>query len=157
MKIVLLSVGKTTHEYIKHELLSYSQRLSHYSKFESIEITSVKSSVKLSRIESKRVEGGLIRKHISKDDYVILLDEKGKALTSIEFSKKIEKYMLNSFKRIVFIIGGPFGFANEIYELSDEKMSLSNMTFSHQMIRLFFIEQLYRAFTIINNEKYHHQ
>jgi len=137
--------------------LSYSQRLSHYSKFESIEIISVKSSVKLSRIESKRVEGGLIRKHISKDDYVILLDEKGKALTSIEFSKKIEKYMLNSFKRIVFVIGGPFGFADEIYELSDEKMSLSNMTFSHQMIRLFFIEQLYRAFTIINNEKYHHQ
>ena len=157
MKIVLLSVGKTTHEYIKHELLSYAQRLSHYSKFESIEITSVKSSVKLSRIESKRVEGGLIRKHISKDDYVILLDEKGKAFTSIEFSKKIEKYMLNSFKRIVFVIGGPFGFADEIYELSDEKMSLSNMTFSHQMIRLFFIEQLYRAFTIINNEKYHHQ
>jgi 23S rRNA (pseudouridine1915-N3)-methyltransferase len=91
------------------------------------------------------------------NDYIILLDENGVNLNSIDFSKKMQKYMLNSYKRIVFVIGGAFGFSNEIYDLSNEKLSLSKMTFSHQMVRLFFIEQLYRSFTIINNEKYHHK
>jgi len=97
------------------------------------------------------------KKNILKGDHIILLDEKGKSYTSVEFSKKIEGFMINSYKRIVFIIGGAHGFTNQIYNLANDKLSLSKMTFSHQMIRLFFVEQLYRAFTIIKNEKYHNQ
>ena len=99
----------------------------------------------------------MIKKQIFNGDYIVLLDEKGKTFTSVEFSKKIEKYMLNSYKRIVFIIGGAFGFSDQIYSIANEKISLSKMTFSHQMVRLFFMEQLYRAYTILRNEKYHNQ
>jgi 23S rRNA (pseudouridine1915-N3)-methyltransferase len=96
-------------------------------------------------------------KYLNSNDYVVLLDENGKSYSSIDFSKKIEKFRLNSFKRVVFVVGGAFGFSDELYSRCNEKVSLSYMTFSHQMVRLFFVEQLYRAFTIINNEKYHHQ
>lgn len=157
MKIVLLSVGKTSNYYVKAEFVSYVKRLSHYIDFESIEIPNIKNSKNLSKIELKRKEGEYITKVLLSNDYIVLLDENGINLNSIDFSKKIEKYMLNSYKRIVFVIGGAFGFSNEIYHLYNEKLSLSKMTFSHQMVRLFFIEQLYRSFTIINNEKYHHK
>ena len=157
MKIVLLSVGKTSNDYVKAEFVSYVKRLSHYIDFESIEIPNIKNSKNLSKIELKRKEGESITKVLLSNDYIVLLDENGINLNSIDFSKKIEKYMLNSYKRIVFVIGGAFGFSNEIYNLYNEKLSLSKMTFSHQMVRLFFIEQLYRSFTIINNEKYHHK
>ena len=157
MKIVLLSVGKTSNDYVKAEFVSYVKRLSHYIDFESIEIPNIKNSKNLSKIELKRKEGEYIIKVLLSNDYIVLLDENGINLNSIDFSKKIEKYMLNSYKRIVFVIGGAFGFSNEIYHLYNEKLSLSKMTFSHQMVRLFFIEQLYRSFTIINNEKYHHK
>ena len=157
MKIVLLSVGKTSNDYAKTEFGSYVKRLSHYIDFESIEIPNIKNSKNLSKIELKRNEGGAIIRFMLTNDYIILLDENGVNLNSIDFSKKMHKYMLNSYKRIVFVIGGAFGFSNEIYDLSNEKLSLSKMTFSHQMVRLFFIEQLYRSFTIINNEKYHHK
>ncbi len=157
MKIVLLSVGKTSNDYVKAEFVSYVKRLSHYIDFESIEIPNIKNSKNLSKIELKRKEGEYITKVLLSNDYIVLLDENGINLNSIDFSKKIEKYMLNSYKRIVFVIGGAFGFSNEIYHLYNEKLSLSKMTFSHQMVRLFFIEQLYRSFTIINNEKYHHK
>ena len=157
MKIVLLSVGKTSNDYAKTEFGSYVKRLSHYIDFESIEIPNIKNSKNLSKIELKRKEGGAIIRLMLPNDYIILLDENGVNLNSIDFSKKMQKYMLNSYKRIVFVIGGAFGFSNEIYDLSNEKLSLSKMTFSHQMVRLFFIEQLYRSFTIINNEKYHHK
>ena len=157
MKIVLLSVGKTSNDYAKTEFGSYVKRLSHYIDFESIEIPNIKNSKNLSKIELKRKEGGAIIRLMLPNDYIILLDESGVNLNSIDFSKKMQKYMLNSYKRIVFVIGGAFGFSNEIYDLSNEKLSLSKMTFSHQMVRLFFIEQLYRSFTIINNEKYHHK
>ena len=157
MKIVLLSVGKTSNDYVKAEFVSYVKRLSHYIDFESIEIPNIKNSKNLSKIELKRKEGEYITKVLLSNDYIVLLDENGINLNSIDFSKKIEKYMLNSYKRIVFVIGGAFGFSNEIYYLYNEKLSLSKMTFSHQMVRLFFIEQLYRSFTIINNEKYHHK
>lgn len=157
MKIVLLSVGKTSNDYVKAEFVSYVKRLSHYIDFESIEIPNIKNSKNLSKIELKRKEGESITKVLLSNDYIVLLDENGINLNSIDFSKKIEKYMLNSYKRIVFVIGGAFGFSNEIYHLYNEKLSLSKMTFSHQMVRLFFIEQLYRSFTIINNEKYHHK
>jgi len=157
MKIVLLSVGKTSNDYVKAEFVSYVKRLSHYIDFESIEIPNIKNSKNLSKLELKRNEGESIIKFILPNDYIILLDENGVNLNSIDFSKKMQKYMLNSYKRIVFVVGGAFGFSNEIYDLSNEKLSLSKMTFSHQMVRLFFIEQLYRSFTIINNEKYHHK
>ena len=157
MKIVLLSVGKTSNDYAKTEFGSYVKRLSHYIDFESIEIPNIKNSKNLSKIELKRKEGGAIIRLMLPNDYIILLDENGVNLNSIDFSKKMQKYMLNSYKRIVFVVGGAFGFSNEIYDLSNEKLSLSKMTFSHQMVRLFFIEQLYRSFTIINNEKYHHK
>ena len=157
MKIVLLTVGKTSQKNIKEEIILYSKRLSHYTDFKLEEIPSLKSSTKFNQSELKKSEGQLIIKYLNRSDYVVLLDENGKSYSSINFSKKIEKFMLNSFKRVVFVIGGAFGFSDELYSRCNEKVSLSNMTFSHQMVRLFFVEQLYRAFTIINNEKYHHQ
>ena len=157
MKIVLLTVGKTSQKNIKEEIILYSKRLSHYTDFKLEAIPSLKSSTKFNQSELKKSEGKLIIKYLNSSDYVILLDENGKSYSSINFSKKIEKFMLNSFKRVVFVIGGAFGFSDELYSYCNEKVSLSNMTFSHQMVRLFFVEQLYRAFTIINNEKYHHQ
>ena len=157
MKIVLLTVGKTSQKNIKEEIILYSKRLSHYTDFKLEEIPSLKSSTKFNHSELKKSEGQLIIKYLNSSDYVVLLDENGKSYSSINFSKKIEKFMLNSFKRVVFVIGGAFGFSDELYSRCNEKVSLSNMTFSHQMVRLFFVEQLYRAFTIINNEKYHHQ
>ena len=157
MKIVLLTLGKTSQKNIKEEILLYSKRLSHYTDFELQEIPSLKISAKISKSELKKSEGQMVMKYLNSSDYVVLLDENGKSYSSIDFSKKIEKFMLNSFKRIVFVIGGAFGFSDELYSRCNEKVSLSNMTFSHQMVRLFFVEQLYRAFTIINNEKYHHQ
>ncbi|MDC1062950.1 23S rRNA (pseudouridine(1915)-N(3))-methyltransferase RlmH [Flavobacteriales bacterium] len=157
MKIVLLTLGKTSQKNIKEEILLYIKRLSHYTDFELLEIPSLKSSKKLNQSELKKSEGQMIMKSFNNSDYVVLLDENGKSYSSIDFSKKIEKFRLNSFKRVVFVVGGAFGFSDELYSYCNEKLSLSNMTFSHQMVRLFFIEQLYRAFTIINNEKYHHQ
>ena len=157
MKIVLLTVGKTSQKNIEEEILLYSKRLSYYTDFELQEIPSLKISAKISKSELKKSEGQIVMKYLNSSDYVVLLDENGKSYSSIDFSKKIEKFMLNSFKRIVFVIGGAFGFSDELYSRCNEKVSLSNMTFSHQMVRLFFVEQLYRAFTIINNEKYHHQ
>ena len=157
MKIVLLTVGKTSQKNIEEEILLYSKRLSHYTDFELQEIPSLKISTKISQSELKKSEGQMVMKYLNNSDYVVLLDENGKSYSSIDFSIKIEKFMLNSFKRVVFVIGGAFGFSDELYSCCNEKLSLSNMTFSHQMVRLFFVEQLYRAFTIINNEKYHHQ
>ena len=157
MKIVLLTLGKTSQKNINEEILLYSKRLFHYTDFEFQEIPSQKSSTKINQSELKKSEGQMIMKYLKSSDYVVLLDENGKSYSSINFSKKIEKFMLNSFKRVVFVIGGAFGFSDELYSRCNEKVSLSNMTFSHQMVRLFFVEQLYRAFTIINNEKYHHQ
>ena len=157
MKIVLLTVGKTSQKNIEEEILLYSKRLSHYTDFELQEIPSLKISAKISKSEFKKSEGQMVMKYLNSSDYVVLLDENGKSYSSIDFSKKIEKFILNSFKKVVFVIGGAFGFSDELYSCCNEKLSLSNMTFSHQMVRLFFVEQLYRAYTIINNEKYHHQ
>tara|TARA_B100001250_G_C19703294_1_gene745793 strand:- start:720 stop:1193 length:474 start_codon:yes stop_codon:yes gene_type:complete len=157
MKILLLSLGRTTDENMKNQIHEFSNRLSNYISFEHYEIPIQKKSKKLSVVEFRNHDSEMIAKHIFKGDYVVLLDEKGKSYTSIDFSKKIESFMLNSYKRIVFIVGGAYGFSDQLYNLANEKLSLSKMTFSHQMIRLFFIEQLYRAFTIIRNEKYHNQ
>ena len=157
MKILLLAVGTTTDENMKNQIQSFTTRLSHYVDFKYIEIPNKKKSNKLTISEFKNFESEMLKKNILKGDHIILLDEKGKSYTSVEFSKKIEGFMINSYKRIVFVIGGAHGFTNQIYNLANDKLSLSKMTFSHQMIRLFFVEQLYRAFTIIKNEKYHNQ
>ena len=157
MKILLLVIGTTTDENMKNQIQSFTTRLSHYVDFKYIEIPNKKKSNKLTISEFKNFESEMLEKNILKGDHIILLDEKGKSYTSVEFSKKIEGFMINSYKRIVFVVGGAHGFTNQIYNQANDKLSLSKMTFSHQMIRLFFVEQLYRAFTIIKNEKYHNR
>ena len=157
MKIVLLSVGKTNIDFIREGIDEYLKRLKFYVKFENIELNVLKNSKNLSKNELLKKEAELILSNISDSDFVINLDEKGRVLSSSEFAKQISKYRIMSKKKIVFIIGGAYGFSEEIYSRSNDSISLSSMTFSHQMVRLFFVEQLYRSFTILNNESYHHE
>ena len=157
MKIVLLSVGKTNIDFIREGIDEYLKRLKFYVKFENIELNVLKKSKNLSKNELLKKEAELILSNISDSDFVINLDEKGKVISSSEFAKQISKYRIMSKKKIVFIIGGAYGFSEEIYSRSNDSISLSSMTFSHQMVRLFFVEQLYRSFTILNNESYHHE
>ena len=157
MKIVLLSVGKTNIDFIREGIDEYLKRLKLYVKFENIELNVLKNSKNLSKNELLKKEAELILSNISDSDFVINLDEKGRGLSSSEFAKQISKYRIMSKKKIVFIIGGAYGFSEEIYSRSNDSISLSSMTFSHQMVRLFFVEQLYRSFTILNNESYHHE
>jgi 23S rRNA (pseudouridine1915-N3)-methyltransferase len=155
MKIILLDIGKTNEKYLETGIDIFLQRLKHYVNFEHISLKDVKvnSDVKLLKI----AEGKQFLSYVTSDDILILLDEKGQEYTSIQFSKQIEKYQNQSTKRLLFVIGGAFGFSDEMYERANAKMSLSKLTFSHQMIRLFFVEQLYRAYTIIRGEKYHNE
>ena len=157
MKIVLLSVGKTNIDFIREGIDEYLKRLKFYVKFENIELNVLKKSKNLSKNELLKKEAELILSNISDSDFVINLDEKGRVISSSEFAKQISKYRIMSKKKIVFIIGGAYGFSEEIYSRSNDSISLSSMTFSHQMVRLFFVEQLYRSFTILNNESYHHE
>lgn len=157
MTIKLLTIGKTD----KKELISlidvYKKRLNHYIKFQFEIIPDIKNSKNLSEKEQKQKEGELILKNISSTDALVLLDENGKQFDSVGFSNYLQKHMNSGIKQIVFVIGGPYGFSDDVYNTSNGKISLSKMTFSHQMIRLFFIEQLYRGFTILRNEPYHHK
>lgn len=157
MKIALLMVGKTTESYYIQAIDEYVGRLKHYISFELEVIPELKNTKSLQPEQQKEREGELIKKSLKPGDYIVLLDEKGKEFTSVGFSNYIEKKQHTVSKRLVFVIGGPYGFSNDIYELSNEKISLSKMTFSHQMIRLLFVEQLYRAMTILNGEPYHHE
>ena len=157
MKVTLLAIGKTDKKYFIQGIEEYSKRLKHYIKYESIIIPDIKNVKNLTQEEQKKNEGEQILKKLSDTDFVVLLDENGETFTSVKFSKFIENQMLKSFKNMVFVIGGPYGFSEEVYKRANKKISLSLMTFSHQMVRLIFIEQLYRAFTIIRNEPYHHQ
>lgn len=156
MKIKLIVIGKTDEKYLQEGIQIYLNRLKHYISFEIITINDIKTGAKQPRGLSgqKDKEGKLFLAKIQSNDFVVLLDEKGKSFTSIENADFIQKRM-NASHDIVFLIGGPFGFSQEIYERANDKLSLSKMTFSHQMVRLFFVEQLYRAFTIIKGEKYH--
>ena len=131
--------------------------MKHYIKFEEDVISELKKASALTESQIKQKEGEEILKRLEKSDYLILLDDKGKEYSSVQFSEKIQKWMLNSVKRVVFVVGGAYGFSEEVYQRSNEKLSLSKLTFSHQMVRLFFKEQLYRAFTIIKREPYHHR
>ena len=156
MIISLLCVGKTDSKEISSLLEDYEKRLRHYIRFERIELPDVKRK-NLSPAQQKSAEAELLLKKLSPPDQVILLDEKGKEFRSVEWSAQLESKMIHGTKRLVFLVGGPYGFDEQIYQRADSKISLSRMTFSHQMVRLFFVEQLYRAFTIIRNEPYHHE
>lgn len=156
MKILLLVIGKTDEPYIETGLTKYISRIVHYAPFEVKVIADIKNRKALSEEQQKKAEGSLILAQLTDNDVIILLDENGKQFTSRQFSQCLERKMANSARRIVFVIGGPYGFSDEVYAKADEKISLSPMTFSHQMVRLIFLEQLYRAFTIIKGESYHH-
>ena len=157
MKIVFLSVGKTNEKYLNEGISLYQRRLKHYTSFEIIEIPNLKKSQNFSKLELLNKEGVLILKNIKNSDHLVLLDDKGKEYNSINFSEKIQNWMLIGKKRIVFVVGGAYGFSKDVYQRGNEKLSLSKMTFSHQMVRLFFVEQLYRGYSILNNEPYHHE
>lgn len=157
MKITLITVGKTDSKSLQLLQDEYCKRLKHYVSFEIIVIPDIKNSKNLSEEQQKKLEGEEILKRISTSESLVLLDEKGKSFSSMRFSSFLQKKMNSGLKNLVFVIGGPYGFSDELYNRSTEKISLSAMTFSHQMVRLFFIEQLYRGFTILRNEPYHHR
>ncbi len=157
MKITLLVVGKTNKKYVVDGLTVFENRISRYLPFEIIEIQDVKNAKNKSAEQIKTEEKEKISKLLKPDDYIILLDEKGESYRSKSFAKKIQNISLRGIKRMVFIVGGAFGVSESLKSQVNEKMSLSKMTFSHQLIRLIFAEQLYRAFTIINNEPYHNE
>ncbi len=157
MKIKLLTVGKTTNSHLVKLQEEYQNRLKYYIPFELIVIPELKNTKNLSISEQQEKEADLILKQFETNDEVILLDEKGKQHTSVGFSEFISKKMLASHKRMIFVVGGPYGFSEKVYERANGKISLSAMTFSHQMIRLIFVEQLYRAMTILKGEPYHHE
>lgn len=156
MKILLIQVGGTVDKYLEKGIAEYSKRLTHYTKFETIEIKDMKNAGRLSQPELKRKEGAEILKKIDPGDFLVLLDEAGKKMTSRLFASFIQEKMNHSTKKLIFVIGGAFGFDEVLYQRADVQLSLSDMTFSHRMIRLLFTEQLYRAFTILKGEPYHH-
>lgn len=156
MKIELWVIGKTQFDYLKEGVLLYEKRLKYYTGFEIVTIPDIKNAPD-NADTLKAKEGEAILSRLQKDDFLILLDEKGKQNTSVEFAHFLEKKQLSGTKRIIFQIGGAFGFSEAVYQRANDKMSLSKMTFSHQMVRLFFTEQLYRAFTILKGEKYHNE
>ncbi|WP_422091445.1 23S rRNA (pseudouridine(1915)-N(3))-methyltransferase RlmH [Tenacibaculum ovolyticum] len=157
MKIKLIAIGKTDDKNLTQLINNYESRLKHYVKFELDIIPDIKNVKNLSESQQKEKEGELILSKIKNTDQLVLLDDKGKHFTSIEFSKYLQKKMNSGIKQLVLVIGGPYGFSEAIYKKSLGKISLSKMTFSHQMIRLFIVEQIYRGFTILRNEPYHHE
>ncbi len=156
MKITFLTVGKTEDAYLKDGIEKYVKRLKHYTRLEIIELPELKNTKALAPEQQKAKEAEMILKKIGVTDHVILLDENGMELTSKQFAGYINKKAVSSGVNLIFIVGGPYGFDEQVYQRANDKLSLSLMTFSHQMVRLFFTEQLYRAFTIIKGEPYHH-
>ena len=157
MKISLLLVGRTVNKHLTELIDDYASRVKHYVGFDVTIIPELKNTKSLSSDQQKQQEGEQILRQLQQGDHVVLLDEHGKEMRSIEFSKYMEKKMQTVSKRLVFIIGGPYGFSPDVYAKANDKLSLSKMTFSHQMIRLIFVEQLYRAMTIMRGEPYHHE
>lgn len=157
MRITLLQIDKTQDSYLSEGIEIYAKRLKNYTQLEIATINVPKAVRQRSFKEQKTEEARLIFDYISPDDHLILLDDKGKEFSSIDFSKFIAQKQNASLKHLVFLIGGPFGFDQKIYDRANFKLSFSKMTFSHQMIRLFFMEQLYRAYSILKGEKYHHE
>ena len=157
MTIKLLAIGKTDNKQLQALIDDYQKRLGFYVKFEFEIIPDLKKTKNLSEDQQKQKEGELVLNKLNPTDVLILLDENGKQLDSVAFSNYLQKHMNSGIKQLVFVIGGPYGFSPEVYQKANGKLSLSKMTFSHQMIRLFVIEQLYRGFTILRNEPYHHR
>ena len=157
MNIKLIAVGKTDNPALQQLIDMYEKRLSYDINFELQLLPDIKNSKSLSEEQQKAKEGELILDNVASSHHLILLDEHGKEFTSIAFSDELQKKMNTGIKQLTFLIGGPYGFSKEVYDRANGKLSLSKLTFSHQMIRLFFVEQLYRAFTILRNEPYHHQ
>ncbi len=157
MKISFLLVGKTQIKYLEEGIAEYQKRLKHYNPFEIKTIPALKKSKYLSRAEIKNKEGALILQQFSAGDFVVLLDAKGKSYSSLQFSDYLQHLLNRHIRKLYFVVGGAYGFSPEVYARANAQLSLSAMTFSHQMIRLIFIEQLYRAFTILKGESYHHE
>lgn len=157
MNIRLLAIGKTDNKALQTLIDDYTKRLSFYVKFDLEIIPDIKNVKNLSEAQQKEKEGELILSKITPTDHLILLDENGKTFSSVGFSDFLQKKMNAGIKTLVFVIGGPYGFSETVYQKAQGKVSLSEMTFSHQMVRLFIIEQIYRGFTILRNEPYHHQ
>jgi len=157
MKICLLVIGKTDEAYLQKGIELFLKRIPHYISFEMKAISDIKNSKNLSEEQQKEKEGELILQQLSTSDELFLLDEQGMEVSSAEFARFLEKKMISGIKRLVFVIGGPYGFSGSVYSRANGKVSLSKMTFSHQMVRLIFLEQLYRAMTILKGEPYHHQ
>lgn len=157
MTIKLLAIGKTDSTELQQLISMYEKRLGHYVNFNLELIPDLKKTKNLSEQQQKEKEGELILKQLVPTDVLVLLDESGKQFSSVEFSSYLQKKMNSGIKQLVFVIGGPYGFSDMIYKTASGKISLSKMTFSHQMVRLFVVEQVYRAFTILKNEPYHHQ
>jgi 23S rRNA (pseudouridine1915-N3)-methyltransferase len=157
MNIRLIAIGKTDNKNLQSLIGEYEKRLSFYIKFDLEIIPDIRNVKYLSESQQKEKEGELILAKMTPNDQLILLDENGRSFSSIKFSEELQKKMNSGVKTLVFVIGGPYGFSETVYAKAQGKISLSPMTFSHQMVRLFFIEQLYRGFTILRNEPYHHQ
>lgn len=157
MTIKLVCIGKTDSAEINQLTQMYIKRLQFYVKFEMEIIPDLKKAKNLDENQQKIKEGELILSKVQVSDFLVLLDEKGKEFTSVGFSEYIQKRLNSGMKQLIFVVGGPYGFSDEVYKRANSKIALSKLTFSHQMVRVFFTEQLYRAFTILKNEPYHHQ
>jgi 23S rRNA (pseudouridine1915-N3)-methyltransferase len=157
MKITLYVIGKTDNSHIKSLTKVYEQRLQHYINFTLEVIPDIKNVKNLSQSQQKTAEGDALFKKLHTSDFLSILDEKGKTFTSEGFASFLQKKMNSGLKNLVFVIGGPYGFSDAMYQRANAKISLSSMTFSHQMVRPFFMEQLYRGYTILKNEPYHHK
>lgn len=157
MEIELLTVGKTSIRFVEEGIAEYTRRLKHYIPFSIKALPDIKNTSKLSEAKQKEAEGEKILTSLTTADYVVLLDEHGKEYTSVEFSSFIEKQMIAGRRKVVFVVGGPYGFSQEVYNRADSLLSLSKMTFNHEMVRLFFVEQIYRGMTILRGEPYHHE
>ncbi len=157
MKICFLVVGKTVNKQLEALIADYVKRLGHYTPFEMLVVPDLKNAKALTEAQQKEKEGEMIVAALRDGDHVVLLDEGGREFRSVDFAAYVAQKQQTVARRLVFIVGGPYGFAQKVYELAREKMSLSRMTFSHQMVRLIFVEQLYRAMTILRGEPYHHE
>lgn len=157
MRTTLLTVGKTDISWVREGLETYVSRLSHYTRFSLVEIPELKGVSSFSKDAIKQKEGDLILRQLGASDFVVLLDEHGREYRSVEFAAMLQNLMSRTSRDIVFVIGGAYGFSDAVYSRADAKLSLSKMTFSHQLVRTIFAEQLYRAFTIMRGEPYHHE
>lgn len=157
MEITLIVIGKTNAKYLIEGLDEYTRRLKHYISYNINILPDIKNTKNLTEEQQKETEGKLILNALKPGDFIVLLDERGKEFSSMQFSDYLQRKMNSGLRRLVFVVGGPYGFSKDVYNKADEKLSLSKMTFSHEMIRLFFTEQIYRAMTIIRGEPYHHE